>query len=56
MQMARSATTPLPANLRLSQNDCPTLSPEGGHMKSVSYAPDVGSLMYIMVVTRPDKT
>jgi hypothetical protein len=54
MHTARSATTPLPANLQLSRKDCPTPGLEGDHMKSVPYAPDVGSLMYAMVVTRPD--
>jgi hypothetical protein len=53
MHSARSATTPLPANLRLSQ-DCPTPGLEGDHMKSILYAPVVGSLMYAMVMTRPD--
>jgi hypothetical protein len=56
MHSARSATTPLPANLRLSQKDCPTPGPEGDHMKSVPYAWDVGSLMYAMVATWPDIT
>jgi hypothetical protein len=49
MYSARSATTPLPANLRLSWKDCPTPGPEGDLMKSVPYAPAVGSLMYAMV-------
>ena len=46
MQSAKSASTPLPINLRLSQRDCPTSGPEGEDMKSVPYAPAVGSLMY----------
>ena len=54
MQSAKSASTPLPINLRLSQRDCPTSGPEGEDMKLVPYAPSVGSLMYVMVVTRPD--
>jgi hypothetical protein len=53
MHSARSAMTPLPANLRLSRKDCPTPGPEGDHMKLVPYAPAVGSLMYTMVATRP---
>jgi ATP-binding cassette subfamily B (MDR/TAP) protein 1 len=28
--------------------------PKGDHMKSVPYAPTVGSLMYAMVATQPD--
>ena len=54
MQSAKFASTPLPINLRLSQKDCPTSSPEGEDMKSVPYAPAIGSLMYAMVVTRTD--
>jgi hypothetical protein len=54
MHSARSATTLLPANLRLSWKDCPTPGPEGDHMKSVPYTPAVGSLMYVMVATQPD--
>jgi hypothetical protein len=54
MHSAQSATTPLLANLRLSQKDCPTPGPEGDHMKSVRYAPAVCSLMYAMVATWPD--
>jgi ATP-binding cassette subfamily B (MDR/TAP) protein 1 len=54
MHTARSAMTPLPANLRLSRKDCPTPGPEGDHMKSVPYAPAVGLLMYAMVAMRPD--
>ena len=38
----------------LSQRDCPTSGPEGEDMKSVPYAPAVGSLMYAIVATRPD--
>jgi hypothetical protein len=54
MHSARSVTTPLLANLRLSRKDYSTPGPEGDHMKSMPYAPDVGSLMYAMVATRPD--
>ena len=54
MQSAKSASTPLPVNLRLSQQDCPTFSSAGEDMKSVPYAPTVGSLMYAMVATQPD--
>ena len=54
MLSAKSASTPLPINLRLSQRDCPTSGPKGEDMKSVPYAPAVGSLMYAMVARRPD--
>ena len=45
---------PLPIHLRLSQRDCPISGSEGEDMKSVPYAPTVGSLMYAMVATEPD--
>ena len=54
MQSAKSASTLLPINLRLSLRDCPISGPEGDDMKSVPYAPAVGSLMYAMVATRLD--
>jgi hypothetical protein len=54
MHSARFATTPLPANLRLSRKDCLTPGPEGDHMKSIPYTPAISSLMYAMVATRPD--
>jgi ATP-binding cassette subfamily B (MDR/TAP) protein 1 len=54
MHTARSATTPLPTNLRLSRKDYPTPDLKGDHMKSVPYTLAVGSLMYAMVATRPD--
>jgi hypothetical protein len=54
MHSARSTTTPLPANLRLSRKDCPTPGPKGDLMKSVPYAPAVGSLMDAIVATQPD--
>ena len=54
MQSAKSASTPQPINLRLSQRDWLTSCPEGEDMKSVPYAPVVGFLMYAVVTTRPD--
>ena len=52
MTLVKSASTPLPINLRLSQRDCPTSGSEGEGMKSVPYAPAVHFLMYPMVATR----
>ena len=39
MQLAKSASTPLPISLPLSQKDCLTSGPERETMKSVPYAP-----------------
>ena len=54
MQSAKSTSTPLHINLRLSQRDYPTSGPKGEDMKSVPYAPEVGSLMYAMLATWPN--
>ena len=54
MQSAKFASTLLPINLRLSQQDFPTSASEGEDMKSVQYAPAISSLMYAMVATRPN--
>ena len=54
MQSAKFASTPLPINLQLSQRDYPTSGPKGEDMKSVPYAPEVGSLMYAMLATWPN--
>ena len=45
MQAAQSASTPLPANLRLSRKG-------GPYVGSLMYVMGVGSLMYAMFVTR----
>ena len=54
MQLAKSASTPLPINLRLSPRDCPISGPEGEDMKSVPYALAVASPMYAIFATRLD--
>ena len=54
MQFVKYASTPLPINLWLPQQGCPTSGPEGEYIKSVPYAPAIVFLVYAMVATRPD--
>ena len=54
MQSGRSVSTPLPAYLKLSKDDCPKSIEDKAAMAKVPYASACGSLMYAMVATRPD--
>ena len=54
MQKGKSLSTPLPAYLKLSKNDCPKSDEEKAAMAKIPYASACGSLMYAMVATRPD--
>ena len=54
MQKGKALSTPLPAYLKLSKNDCPKSVEEKIVMAKVPYASACGSLMYAMVTTRPD--
>ncbi|MCO5608121.1 hypothetical protein L7F22_062326 [Adiantum nelumboides] len=50
----KALSTPLPAYLKLSKNDCPKSVEEKAEMAKIPYASACGSLMYAMVATRPD--
>ena len=54
MQSGRLVSTPLPAYLKLSKDDCPKSIEDKAAMAKVPYASACGSLMYAMVATRPD--
>ena len=45
---------PLPPYLKFSAEDNPTSEDEKAEMAKVPYASAVGSLIYVMVATRPD--
>lgn len=47
-------SNPLPAYGKLSKDDSPKLDAEKVEMAKVPYALAIGSLMYLMVATRPD--
>uniref|UniRef100_A0A3Q7I567 Reverse transcriptase Ty1/copia-type domain-containing protein n=1 Tax=Solanum lycopersicum TaxID=4081 RepID=A0A3Q7I567_SOLLC len=51
---AKPRTTPLANHFKLSKEQSPKTVEECDHMTLVPYASAVGSLMYVMVCTRPD--
>ncbi|GJU40764.1 retrovirus-related pol polyprotein from transposon TNT 1-94 [Tanacetum coccineum] len=54
MDNGKSVSVPLGAHFKVSLKDCPSSDWDVERMSKVSYANDVGSLMYLMVCTRPD--
>ncbi|KAI3755910.1 hypothetical protein L1987_55719 [Smallanthus sonchifolius] len=54
MEGCKSVSTPLAAHFKLSCRDSPQTEEEQSWMEKVPYANVVGSLMYLMVCTRPD--
>ena len=54
MKSAKPVSTPLASHLKLSKHMCPTKKEEKEGMTKVPYTSAVGSLMYVMVCTRPD--
>jgi len=54
MQDCKPISTPLPINFRLSSSMSPSNEAERMEMSRVPYASAVGSLMFVMVCTRPD--
>ena len=54
MNEAKSVSTPLGSHFKLSKEQSPKIEEERDHMSKVPYASTIGSLMYVMVCTRPD--
>ena len=54
MTEVRPVTTPLASHFKLSSKQCPQSLEEEEVISRVPYASVVGSLMYVMVCTRPD--
>jgi len=54
MAEARSVTSPLTGHFKLSSKQYPKSPVEEEEMSRVPYASAVGSLMYVMICTRPD--
>ncbi|KAH9718108.1 hypothetical protein KPL71_022089 [Citrus sinensis] len=50
----KSVCTPLASHFKLSSSSCPRSQEERDYMARVPYASAVGSLMYVMVCTRPN--
>jgi hypothetical protein len=53
MQECKPIKVPIPVGVRLSVDQCPKIHEEEEDMCRVPYANAVGSLMYVMVCTRP---
>ena len=56
MKSAKLVSTPLANHFKLSKKSCPTIDEEKKEMATMPYFSTVGSLMYVMVCTRPDIT
>lgn len=54
MSLCKPVTVPLAKHFRLSVSQSPQNEKEKNEMASIPYASAVGSLMYLMVCTRPD--
>ncbi|KAH9296364.1 hypothetical protein KI387_039952, partial [Taxus chinensis] len=54
MQNAKPISTPMAGHFKLRKDQCPSSHEEVKYMTQVPYASVVGSLMYVMVCTRPD--
>jgi hypothetical protein len=54
MHVCKSTTAPIVKGDKFGKFQCPKNQYEINQMKSVSYASDVGSLMYAEVCTRSD--
>ena len=56
MNEAKPVSTPLGSHFKLSKEQSPKIEEERDHMSKVPYASAIGSLMYVMVCTRPNIT
>ncbi|OMO51796.1 Reverse transcriptase, RNA-dependent DNA polymerase [Corchorus capsularis] len=54
MQDAKSVSTPLANHFKLTKKSCPVSEKKKDEMAVILYSSVVGSLMYLMVCTRPD--
>ena len=54
MQGWKLVSTPLASHFKLSSTSSSQLEEEGEHMLHIAYASAIGSIMYVMVCTKPD--
>ena len=54
MQDSKKGKQPSRTRIKLSFDDCPKTSEEKVYMEKLPYVSAVGSLMYVMLCTRPD--
>ena len=53
MTNSKPVSTPLVGHFKLSKRLCPSTEKEKGEMSIIPYSSIVGSLMYVIVCTRP---
>ena len=53
MQDSKKGFTPFRYRINLARDKCPMTTEEKEYMKTVPYASAIGSLMYVMLCTRP---
>ena len=56
MSEAKAVGSAIPTNCKLNARQCPKGGKDKAEMRKVPYALIIGSLMYVMVCTRPDIT
>ncbi len=54
MESCNAVSTPLPAGIRLSADDCPKTAEQREAMRDKPYCAVVGKVMYLATTTRPD--
>ncbi|KAL4029866.1 hypothetical protein IC575_008094 [Cucumis melo] len=54
MSDSKAVSTPLASHFRLSSSQCPVTKQERIEMSNIPYCNAVGSIMYLMICTRPD--
>ena len=54
MSEAKKGFLPVSHGIRLSKTQSPTTSDERNRMSRILYASTIGSIMYVMLCTRPD--
>ena len=54
MKEAKIVNTPLSGHFKLSKRSCPSMEEENKKMVVIPYSSVVGSVMYVMICTRPD--
>ncbi|KAL4018000.1 hypothetical protein IC575_021587 [Cucumis melo] len=54
MSGSKAVSTPLASHFRLSSSQCPVTKQERIEMSNIPYCNAVGSIMYLMICTRPD--
>ena len=54
MENAKKGLLPMSHGTVLSKNQCPQSTDERVHMTMIPFASAIGSIMYVMICTRPD--